>query len=469
MHKPSMQSELHSEQRRLNIWWFSQYASTPDQQFTAQFDLAKRLVERGHQVTFFAAGFSHYKFQEIRLQPGEPWRAEVCDGVRFVWIRTPPYTRNSWRRALNICAYSWRAFLLARSWKEMPDLVIGTTFHPLASLAACAVAANKRRPFVFEVKDLWPLTAVQFGRIAPNSPIALALGHLEKFLARKSSRIMTTLPGAAEYYARLGISPETVVWIPNGLELSRYAALSPYSGEIGSPCTLLYAGGLVSANALDTILQAAQIEMERGSDVRFVFVGGGQDKPRLTALAHQLKLHNVEFRDAVPKSELHRVIEQADALLLSMRNLPELYRYGMSFNKLCDYAASGRPIIFAGNPSHNLVQEFQCGIVIPAEDPCALSAAVERFLRMAPAQRAQMGLNGIRCAAERFEMGMLSQRLEAMLLSVAEEARVSHGPERPRLVAGTRKASSAENEPLTGAKWNSPDPGASVNLGGRRV
>jgi glycosyltransferase involved in cell wall biosynthesis len=439
-----MQSKHRSQQRKLNVWWFSQYASTPDQQFTGQFDLAKRLVERGHRITFFAAGFSHYRFQEIRLQPGEQWRAEECDGVRFVWIRTPPYNRNSWKRALNICAYAWRAFRLARSFKEMPDLVIGTTFHPLASLAACAVAAGKRRPFVFEVKDLWPLTAVQFGRLAPSGPAALALGHLEKFLARKARRIMTTLPGAAEYYSRLGISPETVVWIPNGLELSRYAGLSPYSGKLNGPCTLLYAGGLVSANALDTILQAAQIEMERRSDVRFVFVGGGQDKPRLMALARQMKLRNVEFRDAVPKSELHRVIEKADALLLSMRNLPELYRYGMSFNKLCDYTASGRPVIFAGDPSHNLVDEFQCGIVIPAEDPGALSAAIQRFLEMAPEQRAQMGRNGTRCAAERYDMSMLSQRLEATLLSVAEESGTSHGPEKRRPVAGTRKASSGE-------------------------
>jgi glycosyltransferase involved in cell wall biosynthesis len=462
-----MHSEHHSQQRKLNVWWFSQYASTPDQQFTAQFDLAKRLVERGHRVTFFAAGFSHYRFQEIRLRPGEPWRAEECDGVRFVWIRTPPYTRNSWRRALNLCAYAWRAFRLARSWKEMPDLVIGTTFHPLASLAACAVASSKRRPFVFEVKDLWPLTAVQFGWLSPRSPVALALGQLEKFLARKADRIMTTLPGVADYYARLGIPAEKVVWIPNGLELSRYSALSPYSGELGSPCTLLYAGGLVSANALDTILQAAQFEMERGSDVRFVFVGGGQDKPRLMALARRLKLRNVEFRDAVPKSELHRVIEKADALLLSMRNLPELYRYGMSFNKLCDYAASGRPILFAGNPSHNLVQEFQCGIVIPAEDPGALSSAVERFLEMAPVQRAQMGRNGTQCAAQRFEMGMLSRRLEAMLLSVAEEAGAPYGPEQQ--VAGTQMATSGETESLTGANWKPADPGASVNFGGRRV
>src|SRR5580698_9630183 len=128
MHKPSMQSELHSEQRRLNIWWFSQYASTPDQQFTAQYDLAKRLVEKGHRVTIFASGFSHYKFKEIRLKPHEKWRAEECEGVRFIWLRTSPYNANNWKRILNMCSYAWRAYRLARSWKEEEvDVIVGTT------------------------------------------------------------------------------------------------------------------------------------------------------------------------------------------------------------------------------------------------------------------------------------------------------------------------------------------------------
>ncbi|HTW22675.1 MAG TPA: glycosyltransferase family 4 protein [Candidatus Baltobacteraceae bacterium] len=452
MNERSKLADSRVPQRKLNIWWFSQYASTPDQQFTAQFDLAKRLVERGHRVTFFSAGFSHYRFQEIRLKTGEPWRAEECGGVRFVWIRTPAYARNDWRRARNICAYAWRAFRLARSWEETPDVVIGTTFHPLASLAACATAASKRRPFVFEVKDLWPLTAVEFGRLAPRNPVAKALGHLERFLARRASRIMTTLPGAAEYYERLGVRPESVTWIPNGLELDRYASLSAYSGRLSNPCTLLYAGGMVSANALDTILLAARIEMANRPNVRFVFVGGGQDKPRLVAMAQELRLSNVEFRDAVPKSELHRVMEEADALLLSMRNLPALYRYGMSFNKLCDYAAAGRPILFAGSPSHNLVEEFRCGIVIPPEDPRALSSAIQQFLDMSDAERAEMGRNGIRCAKERFDMAMLAERLEQMLVSIADGSMDAPGMEALRHGAvatpdtGSRRAAPLSQE-----------------------
>src|SRR6267378_3254149 len=140
-------------------------------------------------------------------------------------------------------------------------------------------------------------------------------------------------------------------------------------------------------------------------------------------LARELNLRNVEFRDAVPKSELHRVLEEADAFILSMRDLPELYRYGISFNKLCDYVAAGRPVLFAGNPSNNVVAEFQCGIVVPPENPQAFAAAIRKFENMTPEQRAEMGRNGIRCAKERFDIALLADRLETMLLSVAEESR----------------------------------------------
>jgi glycosyltransferase involved in cell wall biosynthesis len=409
--------------RSLDIWWVSQYASTPDQQFTAQHDLARRLVAKGHRVTFFAAGFSHYKFEEIRLKEGESWRAEEHDGVRFIWIKTPPYKRNDLKRALNMCAFAWRAYQTGGALHSSPDVIIGTTFQPLASLSAYAISVSKQRPFVLEVKDLWPLTMIQFGRLSPRSPIAWGLSLLERFLARRAVRIMTTLAGAADHYAEIGIAREKTVWIPNGLELSRYASLKPYDGEPHKPLVLLYAGGHVSANALETILRAALIEQQNGNGAKFLFVGGGQDKPRLMQLARDSGLRNVEFRDAVPKSELYKIMEEADALLLSMRNLPGLYKFGMSFNKLCDYVAAGRPVLFAGNPSNNVVKEFQCGIVVPPEDPEAFVAAIQEFKNMTAEQRAEMGRNGIRCARERFDIAALAGRLENMLISVDNEFR----------------------------------------------
>jgi glycosyltransferase involved in cell wall biosynthesis len=408
--------------RKMNVWWLSQYASTPDQQMTSQYDLAKGLVEKGHRVTFFASGFSHYKFKEIRLQPGEKSRIEEHGGVRFIWLRTPAYNSNSWKRMRNMCSYSWRAYRFGQKIDEKPDVIIGTTFQPLACLSAYALAVAKKVPFVFEVKDLWPLTVVQMGKLSSNSLTTVSLLALEKFLARKAAHIMTVLPGAVDYYSRFGVRPEKITWIPNGLDLSRYTRLKPYTGQLPEHWTLVYAGGHVNANSLTMVLKAAQIQQQNGDRVRFLFIGGGQEKPRLQQLAQELNLQNIEFRPAVPKAELHRVLGEADAFIVSMRNLPDLYRYGMSFNKLCDYAAAGRPVLLAGNPSNNWVEEFGFGIVVPPEDPQAFSDAIQRFENLTSEQRAQMGRNGTRCAKERFDIDMLASRLEKMLLSVVENS-----------------------------------------------
>lgn len=413
------------EKSKLNIWWLSHYASTPDQQFTAHHDLAKRLVEKGHRVTIVASGFSHYKFKEIRLRPGEKWRVEECEGVRFVWLKTSSYDANNWKRIVNMCSYAWRAYSLARSWTDEVDVIIGTTVHPLASLAAYGLSVAKNRPFVFEVRDLWPLTLVQFGRLSSKSSFAFLLGALEKFLAQRATRILTTLPGGAKYFRQFRIAEEKVVWIPNGLELSRYSNLKPYSGQLSESCTLVYAGGHVQAFCLDVVLRAAQLVQEDGNRARFIFVGGGQEKPKLQQLARELKLRNVEFHNAIPKSQLHEVMEKADAFILSMQDLPELYQFGISFNKLCDYVAAGRPVLFAGNPSNNVVKEFQCGIVIPPENPEAFAAAIQQFENLTPEQRAEMGRNGIRCAKEKFDISMLSDRLEELLLAIVEESNKS--------------------------------------------
>src|SRR6185312_13734923 len=175
-------SNCFKESGILNIWIFNHYADSPDRPTTRSYDLGKQLVERGHQVTIFAAGFSHYNFKEQRLKPGEKSREENWNGVRFVWLKTFPYRRNNWRRVLNMLTYGWRAFLTGRAMRQKPDVVIGTSVHPLAAFAACMVARKRRARFFFEVTDLWPETLIEFGMLRRSGLPARCLRALEKFL-----------------------------------------------------------------------------------------------------------------------------------------------------------------------------------------------------------------------------------------------------------------------------------------------
>jgi glycosyltransferase involved in cell wall biosynthesis len=400
----------------MNIWILNHYADTPDRQATRTYDLSKQLVERGHQVTIFAAGFSHYSFREERIRSGETWREEDWNGVRFLWLKTPPYRKNDRRRVANMVTFAWRAFWLGLKRKDKPDAIIGVSVHPLAALSAWALSVAKRSRFFFEVTDLWPEVLVDFGMLPRRHPATWLLRAMEKFLYRRAERIIMIWPRTEEYVARFGIAPEKIVWIPHLADLSRYEELEPYDGTIRERFTVMYLGSFVNFMAIEVILEAAKLLEDRGRrNIRFVLVGGGTERERLARLAVDLRLQNVEFPGLVAKKDIARTMGGADAFVVTLKNVP-LLRYGISLNKACDYLASGRPTILAGEPGYDPIREAGAGISVAAENPSALADAVEALKALPPEERVQMGRNGREYLERVHGMQVLADRLEKVLI-----------------------------------------------------
>jgi len=402
----------------MNIWIFNHYADSPDRQSTRSYDLGRKLVERGHQVTIFAAGFSHYSFKEERITASENWRDEKWNGVRFIWLRTFPYRQNDWRRVLNMLSYAWRAFWLGLKIPAKPDVISGVSVHPLAALTGWALSVIKRCRFFVELTDLWPEVLIDFGMLSRRNPITWMLRSLETFLFRRAERIIMVWPRTGEYVQALGISPQKIVWLPHVAELSRYESLKSYNGLIGSHFKVMYLGSFVSFMDMDNILRCAEVLQNRGrDDIRFILVGGGTDKESLEQLAIELQLHNVEFHALVPKKKIAVVMSDADAFVVSLRDVP-LLRYGVSLNKACDYLASGRPTVFAGSPGYDPIKEAKAGISVPARHPAALADAIEKLMSLTPAERVQMGRNGREYLQRVHGIDVLADRLEQTLLGV---------------------------------------------------
>jgi len=384
----------------MTIWIFNHYAITPDTPGgTRHFDLAREMVERGHQVTIFASSFHHGLRQEMKLTHDEKWRVEDIDGVRFVWIRTFPYQRNDWRRVLSMVSYMFRAWRLGQRLPKLapelknPDVIIGCSVHLLAVLAAYWVAKHYRARFIMEVGDLWPQTIIDLGEMSERNPVIKALQYLEQFLYRKAERIITLGPGMAEYITARGIGEEKIAWIPNGVDLSRFDRVAmPEASHEGFQ--VMYLGAHGQANALDVLLQAARIVQDQGSsDICFILIGDGPEKPRLIELAEQLGLSNTEFRDPVPKSVVPKVLQEADVAVFVLNDLSP-YRYGGSLNKLHDYLAAKKPLIIAGDLINNPVEEAQCGLTVPPRNPEALAEAIIELSRIPKEERQAMGRRG---------------------------------------------------------------------------
>ncbi|HEV8597224.1 MAG TPA: glycosyltransferase family 4 protein [Candidatus Dormibacteraeota bacterium] len=379
----------------MRIWVVNHYADPPDGLATRSFDLARRWVEKGHATTIFVCNLSHYHLKPVRHIPAPRlWLDEDIQGVRMVWVRSPGYTKNDWRRVLNMVTFSFLAVVAGVFRRERPDVVIGVSVHPLAGLAGWVLAGLRRARFFFEVTDLWPETLIEFGMLPASSLRARWMQRLERFLFRHSERIVMLWRHTDEYVESQGVSRKRIVWIPHGVELSRYESLERYDGVAGNPFRVVFLGGFVSANALDTILDAAAELKKRGrDDIRLLLIGSGQDRDAVMRRARELGLDNVEFPDAVPKAEISRAMALADAFIYGLRDIP-LYRYGISLNKLADYLAAGRPIIFFGRSSYDPVAEAQAGFSVPPGDPVAIAEAIEKLAALSPAERKLMGDRG---------------------------------------------------------------------------
>lgn len=412
----------------MNIWILNHYAHPPDTPGgTRHFDLGRELVRGGHRVTVFASSFHHYIHRETRLQPGEKWRVEEVEGVCFVWIRTPPYTGNDWRRVRNMLAFMLMALRLGRRLPRIvpdigkPDVVIGSSVHLLAVLAAYRVARRHRARFVMEVRDLWPRTLVDMARLSTRSPVVKLLEVLERFLYFRADRIVILGPQMRDHITARGGDPGKTVWIPNGVDLSRSGEPGPSACESAKGLRVLYVGAHGQANALDVLVKAAKLVQDSGFDsFSLVLVGDGPKKPELMALARNLGLRNTEFRESVPKGTVPTILREAGALVVVLD--PSFSSYGGSLNKLSDYMAAAKPIVFAGAPANNPVKDAVCGLTVPPRDPQALADALVQLAQMSREEREAMGKRGRAYVEEHHDIRKLAEKLESVLSEVV------HGP-----------------------------------------
>lgn len=398
--------------QRMNIWYLSAY-DQPKGQSSRTYDFSRELVRLGHQVTMFTNSYCHFTHVE-HLTPHEKWRIEEIDGIRVVWLRTIHYTENGWRRGANMLSNAWRSIKVARILLDKPDVVIGPSVPLVTGWAALKIARMKVAAFVFEVRDVWPQALVDLGVLNNNSLLYKMFRYLEKYLYHEARLISAVLPFTWKHVGNSGADSTKVNWIPNGANLERFSKLPIYDGG-QFPLTAMYVGGFSSTHDISTILNAAKIiEDKRINGYRFVVVGSGRQRSDCENEAEVLKVMNVEFRNPVPKSEIPHLQMSADVLLASVKNTP-VYQFGINSNKIYDYLASARPIIFSGNAPNDPIAESGAGFSIPPEDPKAMVVALQKLLEMSPAERVEMGKRG-RCYVEKeFDIQKLAKRMESLL------------------------------------------------------
>lgn len=406
-----------------HVWILNHYAQEPGGAGgTRHYSLAKHLLAHNWKASVIAASVELNTGYQ-RLTDNERQRIISFDGVTFLWVRTPQYEGNSCGRMKNMLVYAFRVLIPSVTENlERPDVIVGSSVHPFAAWSGAILARRFKVPFVFEVRDLWPQTLVDMGRLRADGLVTKALRTLEKWLYQRANRIVVLLPKAADYIVPLGMPAEKIVWIPNGVELAGY--LEPLQPLVRDAFTLMYFGAHGQANGLDCLLKAmAEIKKMPGmTHVRLRMIGDGPLKPYLLDLARDLGLDNVEFGAPVPKKKIPALAAESDAFVITVLDLPQLYRYGISMNKLFDYFAAGRPIIMASSAANNPVEEAGAGITLRPGDPVALAKAIASLVVLPTDQRAAMGRAGRRYVEKNHDFRILAKKLAVTLNEVVTES-----------------------------------------------
>ncbi len=403
----------------MRIIYFHQYFSTPrGAAGTRSYEVAKRLIARGHEVLIVcgSAGRGHTGL-DAPFVHGR--RRGIEEGIEILELDLGYSNSDGFlKRTVAFLKFASRGIGIALT--ERYDLLFATTTPLTAGIPGIFARWLRAKPFVFEVRDLWPDLPKAMGVI--RNPVVLGAMSLLEWASYHSAHALIGLsPGIVEGIERRGVASWRITLVPNGCDLNIFAAdATPWrpEGVADSNLMALFAGAHGVANGLDAVLDAAaELQRQGRTDIRIVLVGDGKLKPRLQERAREERLTNVVFLDPIGKRTLAGLMAATDVGLQILDNVPAFY-YGTSPNKFFDYIAAGLPVLI-NYPGWlaNVVRENACGYPVPPSDPIAFADALVLASLNADGLRA-MGARARSLAVSRFDRRLLADRL----VDVLEEA-----------------------------------------------
>jgi glycosyltransferase involved in cell wall biosynthesis len=378
----------------MNIWIINHYAIPPTQNGgTRHFNIAKKLIENGHKVTIFAADFNHFSLDYIEESKHNAYKISEIEQVQFLWIPTPAYNANGFKRLFNVLTFANR--VLKKKYRrnlDKPDIIIGSSPHPFAALSALKMAKQYNVPYVFELRDLWPDSLIDLKKFSSTNPFITYLRMVEKKLINNSRMIVSLLPNVKNYLLKKNYNEENIFFFPNFIDLQTLPRLNHVRTQ--AECCFMYVGNHGLANSLDTVVMAAKILEEKGYAGKFLIklIGDGPEKNRLIELAKSFNLSTISFVEKVSKKEIYSHIAQADVCIMPLKKMAA-FESGVSPNKLFDYMGMAKPIIYSVESANNIVADANAGVTIKVEDPADMAKAMIEFIDMPLDARIALGNN----------------------------------------------------------------------------
>lgn len=390
---------------------------------TRHYELARRLVSKGHAVTVIASPASYLS----GLASGRRPRRQLVDGidVRYAWVYATS-SRNVFARLLSFLAFTATSLVEAVRVRGV-DVVWGTSPPIFQAAAAYVVARLRRRPFCLEIRDLWPAFLVDAGLLRNKVPVKLA-EWLEKRLYLGANHIIVNSPGFIQHIQARGARSEKITLVSNGVDASTFpegvsgGAIRTEWGLEEGIFVAMYTGAHGLVNDLETLLNAAALLQDR-QNVRVVLVGEGRERIRLMEKAKAMGLSNVLFIGPQPKARMPEVLAAADVCVAILKPVP-MFRTVYP-NKVFDYMAARKPTVLAiDGVIRQVIEEAEGGVFVAPGDAGALAQAIRNYVDD-PGLCGQQGRNARAHVVAHFDRTRQAEELERVFAGLTSYERLT--------------------------------------------
>ena len=414
------------------IWIINHYALTPAQGgLNRHYFFARELQKRGYHVRIFTSSVIHNTCINMISKNEKVFFKDVeYEGVQYTYLKSSEYKGNGISRIKNMLGF---AYSIKKIWKkykhENPDLIYTSTPDLFTAWKAEKFAKKHKLPCVVEIRDLWPLSIVEYKDFSEKNPAIKVLYALEKKIYKRADALVFTMAGGKDYIVDKkwdkNINSDKVFNVNNGIDLieqdkQRDENILDDADLTDDTFKVVYAGSIRTANSIDLLVQAAELLKEH-NDIRFLIYGDGDKREELEQYCVNNGITNVKFKGKVDKKYIPYICSKASVNVLTYKNAGT-WKYGGSQNKMFDYMNSGRPIVTNIKMGYSLLEQFNCGIELGNNEVGSLSEAILKIYDLPNEEYNQMCENA-KNAAKHFDYTVLTDKLEEAMRYAVENYR----------------------------------------------
>lgn len=339
---------------------------------TRTYEHAIRWVKAGHKVTMITCAPNFPEGKVFEGYKNSLYQKENMDGIDVVRVKTY-ITANEgfFKRILDYMSFMVTAFI-AGLFQKKPDIIVATSPQFFCACSGWLLSVFKRKPFVFELRDIWPASITAVGAMKDSFVIRI-LEKIELFLYYKADSIISVTHSFKEELIKRGVDGSKIDIVLNGVDLTKYEPVESKDAELAQRYDLQekfvagYIGTHGMAHGLENIVDVAE-RLKNNDDIRIVFAGGGAARQKVVDLVTEKKLINVVLIERQPKEMMPYLWSLCDISLVPLKN-SDLFKTVIP-SKIFECMGMGIPTLMSvpNGEATGIIQDTKSGLIVEPEN-----------------------------------------------------------------------------------------------------